>query len=38
MTLSNYFYKVKQQYPLTEKQQELYDILGDLILSMPSSI
>ena len=21
MTLSNYFYKVKQQYPLTEKQQ-----------------
>jgi len=30
MTLSNYFYKVKQQYPLTEKQQELYDILGDV--------
>ena len=30
MTLSNYFYKVKHQYPLTEKQQELYDILGDV--------
>ena len=30
MTLSNYFYKVKHQYPLTEQQQELYDILGDV--------
>ena len=30
MTLSNYFYKVKNQYPLTEKQQELYAILGDV--------
>ena len=30
MTLSNYFYKVKNQYPLTENQQELYDILGDV--------
>ena len=30
MTLSNYFYKVKNQYPLTEKQQKLYDILGDV--------
>ena len=30
MTLSNYFYKVKYQYPLTEKQQELYAILGDV--------
>ena len=30
MTLSNYFYKVKHQYPLTEKQQELYAILGDV--------
>ena len=30
MTLSNYFYKVKHQYPLTEKQQDLYDILGDV--------
>ncbi len=26
----NYFYKVKHQYPLTEKQQKLYDILGDV--------
>ena len=26
----NYFYKVKHQYPLTEKQQELYAILGDV--------
>ncbi|MHA3042438.1 DUF1803 domain-containing protein [Streptococcus sp. 517s] len=32
MTLSNYFYKVKHQYPLTEKQQKLYDILGDVNL------
>ena len=30
MTLSNYFYKVKHQSPLTEKQQELYAILGDV--------
>ena len=30
MTLSNYFYKVKHQYPLTEEQQRLYDILGDV--------
>ena len=30
MTLSNYFYKVKHQYPLTEKQQELYAIFGDI--------
>ena len=30
ITLSNYFYKVKHQYPLTEKQQDLYDILGDV--------
>lgn len=30
MTLSNYFYKVKNQYPLTENQQKLYDILGDV--------
>ena len=30
MTLSNYFYKAKHQYPLTEKQQKLYDILGDV--------
>ena len=30
MTLSNYFYKVKLQYPLTEEQQRLYEILGDV--------
>ena len=30
MTLSNYFYKVKFQYPLTEEQQALYGILGDV--------
>ena len=30
MTLSNYFYKVKHQYPLKEEQQALYGILGDV--------
>ena len=30
MTLSNYFYKVKHQYPLTEGQEKLYAILGDV--------
>ena len=30
MTLSNYFYKVKFQYPLTEEQQRLFEILGDV--------
>ena len=30
MTPSNYFYKVKFQYPLTEEQQRLYGILGDV--------
>ena len=30
MTLSNYFYKVKHQYPLTDDQQALYAILGDV--------
>ena len=30
MTLSNYFHKVKHQYPLTVKQKELYAILGDV--------
>ena len=30
MTLSNYFYKVKNHYPLTERQLELYAILGDV--------
>lgn len=29
-TLSNYFYKVAQQYPLTEEQEKLYAILGDV--------
>ena len=29
-TLSNYFYKVKHQYPLTEDQEKLYAILGDV--------
>lgn len=30
ITLSNYFYKVKFQYSLTEEQQRLYEILGDV--------
>ena len=30
MTLSNYFYKVKFQYPLTGEQQRLYEMLGDV--------
>ena len=30
MTLSNYFYKVKFQYPLTQEQQRLYEFLGDV--------
>ena len=30
MTLSNYFYKVKHQYPLTDDQHALYAILGDV--------
>ena len=29
-TLSNYFYKVKHQSPLTEEQEKLYAILGDV--------
>ena len=29
-TLSNYFYKVKYQYALTEDQEKLYAILGDV--------
>lgn len=29
-TLSNYFYKVKHQYPLREEQEKLYAILGDV--------
>lgn len=30
LTLSNYFYRVKQGYLLTEKQAELYAVLGDI--------
>ena len=30
MTLSNYFYKVKHQYPPTEDQQKLYAVVGDV--------
>lgn len=30
VTLSNYFYKVKHQYPLTEEQEKLYAFLGDV--------
>ena len=29
-TLSNYFYNVRHQYPLTEDQEKLYAILGDV--------
>ena len=29
-TLSNYFYKVAQQYSWTEEQEKLYAILGDV--------
>ena len=29
-TLSNYFYKVQHQYPLTEEQEKLYAMLGDV--------
>ena len=29
-TLSNYFYKLAHQYPLTEEQEKLYDVLGDV--------
>ena len=29
-TLSNYFYKVKHQYSLTDDQQKLYAVLGDV--------
>ena len=29
-TLANYFYKVKHRYPLTEDQEKLYAILGDV--------
>ena len=30
LTLSNYFYKMQRQYPLSEEQKPLYDILGDV--------
>lgn len=30
LTLSNYFYKIKRQYPLSDKQQVLYALLGDV--------
>ena len=30
LTLSNYFYKLKQQYPLTNQQQKLHALLGDV--------
>ena len=30
LTLSNYFYRLKQQYPLTNQQQKLYDLAGDV--------
>lgn len=30
LTLSNYFYKMQRQYPLSEEQKSLYAILGDV--------
>ena len=30
LTLSDYFYRLKQQYPLTNQQQKLYDLVGDV--------
>lgn len=30
LTLSNYFYKMRQQYPLSAEQKRLYAILGDV--------
>lgn len=30
LTLSNYFYKMRQQYPLSVEQKRLYAILGDV--------
>lgn len=30
LTLSNYFYKMQHQYPLSEAQQPLYAVLGDV--------
>ena len=30
LTLANYFYKLKNQYPLSKEQEQLYAILGDV--------
>lgn len=30
LTLSNYFYKMQRQYPLSEEQKPLYAVLGDV--------
>ncbi|MBN2958568.1 MAG: DUF1803 domain-containing protein [Streptococcus gordonii] len=30
LTLANYFYKMQRQYPLSEAQKPLYDVLGDV--------
>lgn len=30
LTLDNYFYKMQRQYPLSEAQKPLYDVLGDV--------
>jgi len=30
LTLSNYFYRLKQQYPLINQQQKLYKLIGDV--------
>lgn len=30
LTLNNYFYKMQRQYPLSEAQKPLYEILGDV--------
>ena len=30
LTISNYFYKLSENLPLSEEQNRLYDILGDV--------
>ena len=30
LTISNYFYKLRENLPLSEEQNRLYDILGDV--------
>lgn len=30
LTLANYFYKMQRQYPLSDAQKPLYDVLGDV--------